>query len=63
LAKKKTVNWRDIGLITLAAFAWSKLGVGETVMDLADVVRTTPLKPDGTCPAGWIKVGNRCARL
>jgi len=63
LAKKKTINWRDIGLVTLAAFAWSKLGVGETVMDLADVARTTPLKSDGTCPAGWVKLQNRCVRL
>jgi len=46
LAKKKTVNWRDIGLLTLAAFAWSKLGVGETVKDIYG--RTQ--KP--SCPPG-----------
>ena len=62
MAKKKTVGWRDIGLLAVAAFAWSKLGVGETVKEFAGV-GTIPLKPDGTCPAGWVKVGDRCVRL
>ena len=62
LAKKKKLNWRDLGLITVAAFAWSKLGVGETVKEIAGV-GTIPLKPDGGCPAGWIKAGNRCIKL
>ena len=62
LAKKKKINWRDIGLVAVAAFAWSKLGVGETVKEIAGV-GTIPLKPDGSCPAGWTKAGNRCIKL
>ena len=60
MAKKKKLNWRDLGLITVAAFAWSKLGVGETVKEV--VLRTTPLKPDGSCPAGFYREGDKCVR-
>jgi len=46
LAKKKKLNWRDIGLITVAAFAWSKLGVGETVKDIGIFRREYPPKSE-----------------
>jgi len=60
LAKKKKLNWRDIGFVAIAAFAWSKLGVGEAVKEV--VLRTTPLKPDGSCPTGFYREGNKCVR-
>ena len=60
MAKKKKLNWRDLGLITVAAFAWSKLGVGEAVKEA--VLRTTPLKPDGSCPPGFYREGDKCVR-
>jgi len=62
MAKKKKISWRDVGLLAVAAFAWSKLGVGETVKEIAGV-GTISLKPDGSCPAGWTKLGNRCIKL
>jgi len=62
LAKKKKISWRDVGLLAAAAFAWSKLGVGETVKEVAGM-GTISLKPDGSCPPGWTKLGNRCIKL
>ena len=48
MAKKKKLNWRDLGLITVAAFAWSKLGVGEAVKDIVQA----PGLPSDPCPPG-----------
>jgi len=47
MAKKKTVSWRDVGLLAIAAFAWSKLGVAETVKEIIPIITAKP-----TCPAG-----------
>lgn len=63
LAKKKAFSWRDVGLLAVAAFAWSKLGVGETVKEVVGGIRTTALKPDGSCPAGFYREGNKCVRF
>jgi len=60
----KKIPWTNIGLVIAAGFAWTKLGVGAAVKDIAPgFTGETPLKQDGTCPAGWIKSGNRCIKL
>ena len=63
--KKQKLDLKNIGLIILAGFAWTKLGLGAAVTEImpGSVTGTVPLKPDGTCPAGWVKVGNKCVRL
>ena len=66
MVKKQKIDLKNVGLLILAGFVWSKLGVGTAVKDvgvLPPLSRDIPLKPDGTCPAGWIKTGNRCIKL
>ena len=63
----KKIPWTNIALLTALGFAWSKLGLGAAVKDvipldptqLAGVVAPV----NGRCPAGWIKIGNRCVKL
>jgi len=67
MKKKKEIPWASMGLAVGLAFAWTKLGLGAAVKDvipldptqLAGVVAPV----NGRCPAGWIKVGNRCVKL
>ncbi len=68
MKKLKDVNLKDFAILTAVAFAWSKLGLGAAVAAATEfmpgsVTGTVPLKPDGTCPAGWVKVGDKCVRL
>jgi len=66
MVKKQKIDLKNIGLLILAGFAWSKLGFGAAVKDvgvLPLLSRDIPVKPDGTCPAGWTKAGNRCIKL
>jgi hypothetical protein len=61
----KKISWKQIAVITAIGFAWTKLGVGTAVTEImpGSVTGVVPLKPGGTCPAGWVKVGNQCVRL
>ena len=65
MVKKQKIDLKNVGLLILAGFAWSKLGLGTAVTEImpGSVTGTVPLKPDGTCPVGWVKVGDKCVRL
>ena len=71
MKKLKDVNLKDFAILTAVAFAWTKLGLSASVdqfwqatrIDPESVTGVVPLKPDGTCPAGWVKVGDKCVRL
>ena len=65
MVKKQKIDLKNVGLLILAGFVWSKMGLGTAVTEImpGSVTGTVPLKPDGTCPAGWVKVGNKCVRL
>jgi len=45
LAKKKRLNWRDVGLLAALGFAWSKLGLGAAVKEIVP-------PPPPSCPVG-----------
>jgi len=51
----------SLAIFGAIVFAWQRFGL--KVPALGQVTRETPLRPDGTCPAGWVKLGNRCIRL
>ena len=54
MAKKKKINWRDIGLVTFAAFAWSKLGVGTAVREVMSLREYPPKSETGyMSQAAW----------
>ena len=59
----KKIPWTNIGLVIAAGFVWTKLGLGAAAKDVGVVFAQTPLKPDGTCPAGWLRSGNKCIKL
>jgi len=66
MVKKQKIDLKNVGLLVLAGFVWTKLGLGTAVKEvgiLPSLSRDIPVKPDGTCPAGWIKTGNRCIKL
>ena len=65
MVKKQKIDLKNVGLLILAGFVWSKMGLGTAVTEIMprSVTGTVPLKPDGTCPAGWVKVGDKCVRL
>tara|TARA_Y100000310_G_scaffold115437_1_gene113988 strand:+ start:495 stop:686 length:192 start_codon:yes stop_codon:yes gene_type:complete len=63
MVKKIKLDAKNIALLAALGFAWSKLGLGAAFTDFGSMVRTTPLKPDGSCPAGWIKHENKCIKL
>ena len=65
MVKKQKIDLKNVGLLILAGFVWSKMGLGTAVTEImpGSVTGTVPLKPDGTCPAGWVKVGDKCVRL
>jgi len=47
MAKKKTFSWRDVGLLAVAAFAWSKLGVGAAVREVRSFREYPPKRETG----------------
>lgn len=61
----KGINAKTIAIALVAAWAYSSFGVSAAVEDFAPgaVTGIVNIKPDGTCPAGWVKVGTRCVRL
>ncbi len=68
MAKSVKKNmWKQVALLIGAAFAWSKLGIGTAASDVGftagAVTGVTAARADGSCPAGWVKVGDRCVRL
>jgi len=68
MAKKKGVPWSSVALIAVGGWAATRLGLMTRVLfnevgTLPALSRETPLKPGGTCPAGWIKAGNKCIKL
>ena len=65
MVKKQKIDLKNVGLLILAGFVWSKMGLGTAVTEImpGSVTGTVPLKPDGTCPAGWVKVGDKCVQL
>jgi len=68
MPKKKAVPWSSVALVAVSGWAAVRLGLMTRVLvngvgALPALSRETPLKPDGTCPAGWIKAGNKCIKL
>lgn len=65
MVKKVKFDARNLAILVALGFAWSKLGLGAAAKDfgVTSGVQTTGLKPDGSCPHGWIKHGGRCIRL
>jgi len=63
MKKTKQIPWTNIALVVGLGFAWTKLGLGAAVKTIPGVSRKVPLKPGGTCPAGWIKAGDECIKL
>jgi len=59
----KKIPWANIALVVGLGFAWTKLGLGAAFTDFGAMTRETPLKPGGTCPPGWTKLGNKCIKL
>ncbi len=57
----KKSRLESLAVLAAIALAWQRFGL--KVPALGQVTRDTPLRPDGTCPAGWIKLGNKCIRL
>jgi len=67
--KKRRVGFLEAGvlqnlaLLVVMGFAWTKLGLGAAIKTIPGVSQKTPLKPDGTCPPGWLKHGDECIKL
>ena len=68
MRKIKAVPWSSVALVAVAGWAATRLGLMTRI--LINEVGTLPalskqisLKTDGTCPAGWIKAGNKCIKL
>jgi len=57
----KKSRLESLAILGAIVFAWQRLGL--KVPALGQITRETPLRPGGTCPAGWVKLGNRCVRL
>jgi len=45
-----------------AVFAYQRLGLAKVPIGVKPR-RETPLRPDGTCPPGWTRLGDRCIQL
>lgn len=68
MPKIKAVPWSSVALVAVAGWAATRLGLMTRVLfngvgALPALSKETPLKPGGTCPAGWIKAGNKCIKL
>jgi len=63
MKKTKQISWSNIAIVVGIGFAWTKLGLGAAIQSLPALSKKVPLKPDGTCPAGWIKAGDECFKL
>ena len=68
MAKKQKIDLQSVGVLALAAFAWTKLGLGEAIKDVGAVIQPEQVagvvRPvNGRCPAGWVKIGNQCVKL
>ena len=56
----KKSRLESLAILAAFAIAWKRLDLKPGVIT---EIREISLKPDGTCPAGWVKAGNRCIRL
>jgi len=68
MPKKKAVPWSFVALVAVSGWAAVRLGLMTRVLfngvgTLPALSKQISLKPDGTCPAGWIKAGNQCIKL
>jgi len=57
----KKSRLESLAIFGAIVFAWQRLGLKVTGIGKPYVKQS--LRPDGTCPAGWIKLGNGCVKL
>jgi hypothetical protein len=54
MVKKQKIDLKNIGLLILAGFAWSKLGFGAAVKDVGILTPPAPSCPVGEIPRWFI---------
>tara|TARA_Y100000310_G_scaffold232639_1_gene235491 strand:+ start:534 stop:728 length:195 start_codon:yes stop_codon:yes gene_type:complete len=64
MKKKEPLTVAKLAALALGFYVFDKFGgVNFVSRSLPALSKEISLKPDGTCPAGWIKTGNKCIKL